>query len=155
MGNPTWWKCDIIVDDNGTMEETRREMNLAERVNKYAEAVTLLRNMEKGIKSHKEYVAMLETELLDEYAIGGLQSIKAASGETVYLRHETHPRLVGELAVVHDAFRREGLGDLIKEGIHHQTLGAWYREVIADDKLPEGLAPYIEVHEEYRLRMRS
>ena len=89
----------------------------------------------------------------EEFAQYGIQNIKTAAGQTVYLNREIFAKLVGDHKKALTAFRRAGLGDFVKESVNAQTLRAYVREM--DEVLPKGLQPYIDITEIYRMRMRS
>ncbi len=129
---------------------------LGQRVNDYAQLVMGIRELEAQLKTHKEEMARKEERLLNAFAHDGIQNMKTASGQTVYLNREVFARLVGDTKKAHTALRRAGLGDFIKATVNAQTLRAYVREKKeSEEELPKGLQPYIDVAEVYRLRVRS
>ena len=119
----------------------------------YAALTAERRKLESEVNAIKRDLADREAKLVEAFAEAGIQNIKTASGQTVYLNREIFARLAGDQEEAHAAFRQAGLGDLIKEVVNTQTLRAYVREM--DEALPEGLRPYIDVTEIYRMRMRS
>jgi hypothetical protein len=119
----------------------------------YAALTAARRKLEFEVNAIKRDLADREAKLVEAFGEAGIQNIKTASGQTVYLNREIFARLAGDQEEAHAAFRQAGLGDLIKEVINAQTLRAYVREM--DEALPEGLQPYIDVTEVYRMRMRS
>jgi hypothetical protein len=119
----------------------------------YAALTAARRKLESEVNAIKRDLADREAKLVEAFGEAGIQNIKTASGQTVYLNREIFARLAGDQEEAHAAFRQAGLGDLIKEVINAQTLRAYVREM--DEALPEGLQPYIDVTEVYRMRMRS
>ena len=119
----------------------------------YAALTAERRKLESEVNAIKRDLADREAKLVEAFGEAGIQNIKTASGQTVYLNREIFARLAGDQEEAHAAFRQAGLGDLIKEVINAQTLRAYVREM--DEALPEGLQPYIDVTEVYRMRMRS
>ena len=98
-------------------------------------------------------LAAREEKLVEEFAQAGIQNIKTATGQTIYLNRQIFAKLTGDQKKSYAALRRAGLGDFIKEGVNAQTLSAYVREL--EEVLPKGLQPYIDVTEIYRMRMRS
>ena len=126
---------------------------LSDMVADYAALTAERRKLESEVNAIKRDLADREAKLVEAFGEAGIQNIKTASGQTVYLNREIFARLAGDQEEAHAAFRHAGLGDLIKEVINAQTLRAYVREM--DEALPEGLQPYIDVTEVYRMRMRS
>ena len=120
----------------------------------YAALTAARRKLEFEVNAIKRDLADREAKLVEAFGEAGIQNIKTASGQTVYLNREIFARLAGDQEEAHAAFRQAGLGDLIKEVINAQTLRAYVREMDYHS-LPEGLRPYIDVTEVYRMRMRS
>ena len=126
------------------------------RVNEYAAQTQVIRFLEADLKRRKEELRRQEDQILETFAHDGIQNMKTASGQTVYLNREVFARLVGDTKKAHTALRRAGLGDFIKSTVNAQTLRAYVREKEeSEEELPKGLQPYIDVAEVYRLRVRS
>ena len=129
---------------------------LGQRVNDYAQLVMGIRELEAQLKTHKEELAKREERLLENFSRDGIQNMKTATGQTVYLNREVFARLVGDTKKSHTALRQAGLGDFIKATVNAQTLRAYVREKEeSEEEIPKGLQPYIDVAEVYRLRVRS
>ena len=122
-------------------------------VSKYTELTSKRRTLDAEVNQLKAQLAALEETLVEGFAQAGIQNVKTAAGQTVYLNREIFAKLVGDPKKARTALRRAGLGDFIKEAISSQTLRAWVREM--DEAIPKGLQPYIDVTEVFRIRMRS
>ena len=126
---------------------------LSTLVAEFAEKVAEKRKLEAEVKQLATELASREEKLVEEFAQAGIQNIKTATGQTIYLNRQIFARLTGDQKKSYTALRRAGLGDFIKEGVNTQTLSAYVREL--EEVLPKGLQPYINVTEVYRMRMRS
>ena len=129
------------------------EVLLSVLVGEYARLTEERRKLEAEVKRLATDLAGREEMLVEEFAKAGIQNIKTAAGQTVYLNREIFAKLVGDHVEALDAFRTAGLGDFVKETVNAQTLRAYVREM--DEELPEGLQPYIDITEVFRMRMRS
>ena len=128
-------------------------ISLSDLVSEYASLTTEKRKAEAEVDKLKAQLGDLEEKLVNSFAEAGIQNVKTATGQTVYLNREVFAKLVGDPAKARTALRRAGLGDFIKETVNSQTLRAYVREV--EEVLPKGLQPYIDVTEVFRMRMRS
>ena len=136
-----------------TQISTDNPPKLSVLVSEYAALTEERRKLEAEVKRMAADLAAREEVLLEEYAQYGIQNIKTTAGQTVYLNREIFAKLVGDHEEALDAFRTAGLGDFVKETVNAQTLRAYVREM--DEELPEGLQPYIDITEVFRMRMRS
>ena len=127
--------------------------NLSSLVAEYAAKTEARRKLDAESKRLATEIALLDERLVQEFETAGIQNVKTASGQTVYLNREIFAKLVGDEKKAKTALRRAGLGDFIKEGVNAQTLRAYVRDV--DEQIPKGLQPFIDVTEIYRIRMRS
>ena len=126
---------------------------LSDLVTQYADLTEKRRELESEIGRIKAELLAREEKLVEEFGQAGIQNIKTAAGQTVYLNREIFAKLVGDQKKAHTALRRAGLGDFIKDTVNAQTLRAYVREM--DEVLPKGLQPYIDITEIYRMRIRS
>ena len=131
----------------------KTEETLSVLVAEYARKTEARRKLDAESKRLATEIAALDARLVEEFAKTGIQNVKTASGQTVYLNREIFATLTGDLKKAKTALRRAGLGEFIKEGVNSQTLRAYVREM--DEVLPKGLQPYIDVKEIYRVRMRN
>ena len=129
------------------------EVLLSVLVGEYARLTEQRRKLEAEVKRLATDLAAREEVLVEEFAKAGIQNIKTTAGQTLYLNREVFAKLVGDHDEALDAFRTAGLGDFVKESVNAQTLRAYVREM--DEELPEGLQPYIDITEVFRMRMRS
>ena len=128
-------------------------ISLSTLVSEYASLTTEKRKAEAEVDKLKAQLGDLEEKLVNSFAEAGIQNVKTATGQTIYLNREIFAKLVGDQKKALTAFRRAGLGDFVKETVNANTLRAWVREM--DEVLPKGLQPYIDVTEVFRMRMRS
>jgi hypothetical protein len=131
----------------------KTEEKLSVLVAEYAQKTEARRKLDAESKRLATEIAALDARLVEEFARTGIQNVKTAAGQTVYLNREIFAKLVGDQKKAKTALRRAGLGEFIKEGVNAQTLRAYVREM--DEVLPKGLQPYIDITEIYRVRMRS
>jgi uncharacterized linocin/CFP29 family protein len=129
------------------------EKPLSTLVSEFADLTEQRRKLEVEVKKLATDLAAREEKLVEGFAQAGIQNIKTATGQTIYLNREIFAKLVGDQKKALTAFRRAGLGDFVKETVNANTLRAWVREM--DEVLPKGLQPYIDVTEVFRMRMRS
>jgi len=126
---------------------------LSDIVAEYADKMAERRKLDAEVNALKTELAILEERLVEEFGQAGIQNIKTAAGQTIYLNREVFAKLVGDQKKAYTALRRAGLGDFIKDTVNAQTLRAWVKEM--DEVLPKGLQPYIDITEVFRMRMRS
>ncbi len=131
----------------------RTEGALSVLVAEYAQKTEQRRKIDAESKRLATDIAALDEKLVEAFAQAGIQNIKTAAGQTVYLNREVFAKLVGDHKKALTAFRRAGLADFVKETVNAQTLRAYVREM--DEVLPKGLQPYVDITEVFRMRMRS
>ena len=131
----------------------RTEGALSVLVAEYAQKTEQRRKMEAEVKRLATDLAALDEKLVEAFAQAGIQNIKTAAGQTVYLNREVFAKLIGDHKKALTAFRRAGLADFVKETVNANTLRAYVREM--DEVLPRGLQPYVDITEVFRMRMRS
>ena len=131
----------------------KTEEKLSVLVAEYAQKTEARRKLDAESKRLATEIAALDARLVEEFAKTGIQNVKTASGQTVYLNREIFATLTGDLKKAKTALRRAGLGEFVKEGVNSQTLRAYVREM--DEVLPKGLQPYIDIKEVFRIRMRG
>ena len=131
----------------------KTEKPLSTLVAEFADLTEQRRKLEVEVKKLATDLAAREERLVQEFGQAGIQNIKTATGQTIYLNREIFAKLVGDQKKALTAFRRAGLGDFVKETVNANTLRAWVREM--DEVLPKGLQPYVDVTEVFRMRMRS
>ena len=129
------------------------KISLGILVAEFAKKTGERRRVEAKLKKLIADLAVREERLVNSFAEAGIQNVKTATGQTVYLNREIFAKLVGDPAKARTALRRAGLGDFIKETVNSQTLRAYVREV--EEVLPKGLQPFIDVTEVFRMRMRN
>ena len=136
-----------------SIHQTEPSQSLKNIVAEFVAKTTKRRELDAESKRLGAELGLLSERLVELFAQTGLQNIKTASGQTVYINRQIFAGLVGDEKKAKTALRRAGLGDFIKEGVNAQTLRAWVRDV--DEQIPKGLQPYIEIREVFKMSMRS
>lgn len=141
----------------------------ADLVQKFIDLDQQRKAKERDVETLKEEITVLETELLQRFEHAGMQSMKSASGVTVYIHRQIWAGAQDGMGpFLPDALRGIGLGDLVQERVNTQTFSAWVREqakasenghVLSPEEivavLPESLRPIVNVTEKYSLRARK
>jgi hypothetical protein len=128
--------------------------SLGERVQAYIDKRTEIDEAEEVLKGLKAEYSAQEEVLLRDYEIDGIQSMNV-SGRNVHLYRDLYVKLVGDIDDAHEALRVAGEGDLLKYGVNSQSLRARVKELDASETgIPEGLQPFIETTEAYKIRIR-
>lgn len=151
---------------------------IAERRQKFAE-LTLEKRMiaAKGKKVQSE-LDKLEEQIIEDYVELGTDSMRTTIGETTVTVHLATDVFAGPLkSGVNDknepssteqdweiacaALREIGLGELVGERFHAQSLGAWLKEFREEhgpnwrDELPEEAVEALRIGERQRVRVRK
>jgi len=127
--------------------------SLGERVQAYIDKKEEIDEAEEVLKGLKAEYSAQEEVLLRDYEIDGIQSMNV-SGRNVHLYRDLYVKLVGDIDEAHEALRAAGGSDLLKYGVNASSLRAWVKELVASDGIPEGLQPFIETTEAYKIRIR-
>ena len=127
---------------------------LGERIQAYIDKRAEIDEVEEALKELKAEYSAQEEVLLRDYETDGIQSMKVG-GSSVYLYRDLYVKLVGDIDEAHEALRAAGEGDLLKYGVNASSLRARVKELDASyDGIPEGLQPFIETTEAYKIRIR-
>ena len=127
---------------------------LGERIQAYIDKRAEIDEVEEALKELKAEYSAQEEVLLRDYETDGIQSMKVG-GSSVYLYRDLYVKLVGDIDEAHEALRAAGEGDLLKYGVNASSLRARVKELEASyDGIPEGLQPFIETTEAYKIRIR-
>jgi len=127
---------------------------LGERIQAYIDKKEEINKAEDELEKLKAEYKLQEEVLLRDYEIDGIQSMNV-SGRNVHLYRDLYVKLVGDIGEAHEALRAAGEGDLLKYGVNSQSLRARVKELEASDNgIPEGLQPFIETTEAYKIRIR-
>lgn len=143
----------------------------ADLVQRFVELSMEKRAGEESVEKVKEQLAVLEQELLTRFSNAGMQSVKTASGHTVYLRRQiwaspANKDMGALVAALRNASGADpALGAMVKEKVDVQTLSAYMREREEELKpasldaliegLPGDLAKAVSVYEKFDLRCKS
>ena len=127
---------------------------LGERIQAYIDKRAEIDEVEEALKELKAEYSAQEEVLLRDYETDGIQSMKVG-GSSVYLYRDLYVKLVGDIDEAHEALRAAGEGDLLKYGVNASSLRAREKELDASyDGIPEGLQPFVETTEAYKIRIR-
>ena len=127
---------------------------LGERIQAYIDKRAEIDEVEEALKELKAEYSAQEEVLLRDYETDGIQSMKVG-GSSVYLYRDLYVKLVGDIDEAHEALRAAGEGDLLKYGVNASSLRARVKELDASyDGIPEGLQPFVETTEAYKIRIR-
>jgi len=127
---------------------------LGERIQAYIDKKEEINKAEDELEKLKAEYKLQEEVLLRDYETDGIQSMNV-SGRNVHLYRDLYVKLVGDIDEAHEALRAAGEGDLLKYGVNSQSLRARVKELEASDNgIPEGLQPFIETTEAYKIRIR-
>ena len=128
--------------------------SLGERVQAYIDKRAEIDEAEDKLAALKAEYKLQEEVLLRDYELDGIQSMNV-DGKNVHLYRDLYVKLVGDIDEAHEALRVAGEGDLLKYGVNSQSLRARVKELEASDNgIPEGLQPFIETTEAYKIRIR-
>ena len=127
---------------------------LGERIQAYIDKRAEINEVEDKLEALKADYKLQEEVLLRDYETDGIQSMNV-SGKNVHLYRDLYVKLVGDIDEAHDALRAAGEGDLLKYGVNASSLRARVKELDASETgIPEGLQPFIETTEAYKIRIR-
>ena len=127
---------------------------LGERIQAYIDKKEEINKAEDELEKLKAEYKLQEEVLLRDYETDGIQSMNV-SGKNVHLYRDLYVKLVGDIDEAHEALRAAGEGDLLKYGVNSTTLKARVKELDASETgIPEGLQPFIETTEAYKIRIR-
>lgn len=137
----------------------------ADLVQQFIDLTQEKESKEGDLEKVKERIDKLETELLARYERAGMQSMKAASGHTVFMLRQVFAGAKDKnMDGLKDALKAIGLDELVKEAVNSQRLSAWVREQEKElnkpdmasflAALPEPLHDVLAVHEKYSIKCR-
>lgn len=128
---------------------------LGERIQAYIDKRAEIDEVEEALKELKAEYSAQEEVLLRDYETDGIQNMRTVDNRTVYLHQDLYVKLVGDIDEAHEALRAAGEGDLLKYGVNASSLRARVKELDASyDGIPEGLQPFVETTEAYKIRIR-
>lgn len=115
------------------------------------------KGLESELKSTKDELSRLESQLLPQFEAGGMQNA-TVNGRVVYV----HSQLWAGVAEGHtreelvEALKDHGMGDMVKENFNTQTLSAWLREKVdAEEQIAPELDKLIKRSEVFSLRSQQ
>lgn len=148
------------------------------RRQKFAELTMKKRELGAQIKSIGKELDELEQKVIDDYVELGTTSMRTSLGDNNFTVHLTTDVFAGPLKSGVDdsgdpksteqdweiacaALREIGLGELVGERFHAQSLGSWLKEFREEhgpkwkDDLPEEVAEALRLGERPRVRVRK
>ena len=126
------------------------------RVREYVRLRRQQRERETETEAIKEQADQIEAQLLEEFAVDGVQSM-SVDGMTVYLSRQLWASIPDgvEKEQVIDGLKSAGLEHFVRENYNTQTLSSWMRDLEREDEsLPEPLQGLLTGSERYNLRVR-
>jgi hypothetical protein len=134
------------------------EASLTDLLAEYIDFAERRRALEEELDSVKASATALESVLVEQMALAGVQAVNQA-GYCVYRRTEVVASIPADRREeAHAALRSVGAGELVKltEAVNSQSLRAWVREMREQHgELPEAVRPFIAVHELFKLGLRK
>lgn len=126
----------------------------------YATKTLRKRALDEEVKELNRELENLEALALDELRDRGEQSVKLASGASVFLSKDIWASLIdddnGSKEGAQRALKRAKLGYLVKPNVNTQSLSAYVRERYNNDlALPKSVVPWVKVTENPRVRVRA
>lgn len=121
------------------------------------------REAEERIAEINEQIKECERLILRDLQEEGVDRI-TVDGKTVYVRREVWASSGGDTPALVQAFKEEGLDELVTETVSSQRLSAWVREhdperSMSEEEivsaLPPRIAPHVKVTEVFKLGYRS
>lgn len=105
--------------------------------------------LEAELKTVNEEIRELQYRQIPEaMRLLGITQYKRDDGILFYLTSYTRPKVKeGQEDAFKEWLRRMGYGDLIRESVPYQTLGAWYRELDEAGEVPDDADQYLQVEE--------
>ena len=133
--------------------------NLQEMVERNIELRRDNREMKDKTDRNNAELAQLDKVIIEQFAARRLQQQKMQTGETMYIQKSVYASLVrdvdGEHNGAHKALRDNGLEWLVEDNVNSASLSGWVREQKKQEsEIPEGLLPFLNISEIYRLRVR-
>lgn len=130
------------------------------RIFDMAERLHMLRNSEKDLKKAasecKEEIDQIEQELVEAMTAEEMQNF-TRNGRMYYLNPRTYVSPVVERKEdLHAWLKENGYGDMVKEQVNNQTLGAFVREQLEEsDELPGDLGDLVNIYEKTGIGIRK
>ena len=133
--------------------------NLQEMVERNIELRRDNRELKERTDRNNAELTQLDKVIIEQFAARRLQQQKMETGETMYVQKSVYASLVrdgdGEHNGAHQALRDNGLEWLVEDNVNSASLSGWVREQRKQEsEIPEGLLPFLNISEIYRLRVR-
>lgn len=104
------------------------------------------------VSALKDERAGIEAQLIDQYAMAGVQSVRV-DGKSVYLRHDTYAKILDKDKLI-PVLRRTKHGDIVKETVNSNTLSALVREIFdGQHKVPKAWDGVLTVSDKFSIRV--
>lgn len=130
---------------------------------KYVEIISAIRAREGEIDELKKRAQKLEGSLVSNMVNAGIQRT-TVDGHTVWVDRKLWASAGGETALLVEALKAAGCGDLVKESYNATALSSWVREHDPEkstppeeviQRLPETVRPHIKVSEVIKLQVKK
>ncbi len=130
-------------------EDTSVNIALARRL---VELDSELDSVSERVDALKEERAGIEAQLIEQYAMAGVQSMRV-DGKSVYLRHDTYAKILDKDKLI-PVLRRTKHGDIVKETVNSNTLSALVREIFdGQHKVPKAWDGVLTVSDKFSIRV--
>ena len=151
--------AEPFVTEEVTPEGNEMPGNLQEMVERNIELRRDNRELKERTDRNNAELTQLDKVIIEQFAARRLQQQKMETGETMYVQKSIYASLVrdgdGEHNGAHQALRDSGLEWLVEDKVNSTSLSAWVREQKRQEsEIPEGLMPFLNISEIYRLRVR-
>lgn len=130
-------------------------MSLFDNADKLVELRERKRELESLIKEINVEIQETEKILIQEMVEEEMQNFTRNSRQFILTRKTYAGAKSGMMPAICLWMKNNGLGDMVKESVHPQTLQVWVRETIEEDGiLAEGLDELINVYEQPGITVR-
>ena len=133
--------------------------NLQEMVERNIELRRDNRDLKDRTDRNNAELAQLDKVIIEQFAARRIQKQTMDTGETMYVQKSVYASLVrdedGEHDGAHKALRDNGLEWLVEDNVNSNSLSGWVREQRKQEsEIPEGMLPFLNISEVYRLKVR-
>ena len=133
--------------------------NLQEMVERNIELRRDNRDLKDRTDRNTAELAQLDKLIIEQFAARRIQKQTMDTGETMYVQKSVYASLVrdedGEHDGAHKALRDNGLEWLVEDNVNSNSLSGWVREQRKQEsEIPEGMLPFLNISEVYRLKVR-
>jgi len=121
-----------------------------------ADVLAKIKEQELIVKDLKKLKSDLESQVLDDWAVEGMSSIKLTDKGTLYLHTREYAGVRAEALETSSAYLKAHGGEhLVKPSIHAGALSAFYKEKNEQGELPDGFADVFNCGSVMSIRLRK